>query len=132
MIIDWYEIFNTIFLTHHTWIFSVNWFTTALMANKMSEHLLSAYYMPGISLSSLDVLPHLILTQSYLGETIISFLKMRKDFPGGPVGKTLCSQSRGPRFHPWSGKQIPHATTKSSHATTKDPACLSEDPECCN
>ena len=26
------------------------------------------------------------------------------DFPGGPVAKTLCSQGRGPEFHPWSGK----------------------------
>ena len=26
-----------------------------------------------------------------------------RDFPGGPVGKTQCSQCRGPRFDPWSG-----------------------------
>ena len=26
-----------------------------------------------------------------------------QDFPGGPVGKTLCSQCRGPRFDTWSG-----------------------------
>ena len=26
----------------------------------------------------------------------------REDFPGGPVVKTLCSQCRGPGFHPWS------------------------------
>ena len=25
------------------------------------------------------------------------------DFPGGPVAKTLSSQCRGPKFHPWSG-----------------------------
>ena len=24
-------------------------------------------------------------------------------FPGDPVGKTSCSQCRGPGFHPWSG-----------------------------
>ena len=24
-------------------------------------------------------------------------------FPGGPVGKTPCSQRRGPGFDPWSG-----------------------------
>ena len=23
------------------------------------------------------------------------------NFPGGPVAKTWCSQSRGPRFNPW-------------------------------
>ena len=34
----------------------------------------------------------------------------RGNFPGGPVAKTLHSQSRGPRFDPWSGDQIPHAT----------------------
>ena len=26
----------------------------------------------------------------------------------------------GPRFRPWSGNWIPHATTKSLHITTKD------------
>ena len=26
-----------------------------------------------------------------------------RDFPGGPVGKTLHSQCRVPRFDPWSG-----------------------------
>ena len=26
-----------------------------------------------------------------------------RDFPGGPVAKTLCSQCRGPRFDPWLG-----------------------------
>ena len=25
------------------------------------------------------------------------------DFPGDPVAKTLCSQSRGPGFDSWSG-----------------------------
>ena len=37
------------------------------------------------------------------------------DFPGGPVAKTLHSQCRGPRFDPWTGNYILHATTKSSH-----------------
>ena len=27
-----------------------------------------------------------------------------KDFPGGPVAKTLCSQCWGPGFNPCSGK----------------------------
>ena len=26
-----------------------------------------------------------------------------RDFPGGPVGKTLHSQCRGPGVNPWSG-----------------------------
>ena len=32
---------------------------------------------------------------------------------GGPVAKTLHSQSRGPRFSPWAGTEIPHAATKA-------------------
>ena len=36
-----------------------------------------------------------------------------RDFPGGPVAKTLSSQCRGPRFDPWSGSQILHTTTKT-------------------
>ena len=31
------------------------------------------------------------------------FKSLPRDFPGGPVGKTLCSQGRGPGFNPWSG-----------------------------
>ena len=40
-------------------------------------------------------------------------------FPGGPVAEGLCSQCSGPRFDPWSGNQVPHATTKSLHAVTE-------------
>ena len=43
---------------------------------------------------------------------------LARDFPGGPVAKTLCSQCRGLRLDPWSGNYIPHATSKSSHTTT--------------
>ena len=52
------------------------------------------------------------------------------DFPGGPVAKTLCSQSRGPGFHPWSGNYIPHVELKILHAMTKikGPACHNKDP----
>ena len=33
-----------------------------------------------------------------------SILKSRdRDFPDGPVAKTLSSQCRGPGFDPWSG-----------------------------
>ena len=45
------------------------------------------------------------------------------DFPDGPVTKTPSSQCQGPGFNPWSGKQIPHAPTKSSSASTKDSKC---------
>ena len=30
--------------------------------------------------------------------------KWEENFSGGPVAKTLLSQSRGPRFHCWSEK----------------------------
>ena len=39
-----------------------------------------------------------------------------RDFPGGPVVKTLCSQCRGPGLALWPESYIPHATTK-------DPMC---------
>ena len=50
-----------------------------------------------------------------------------RDFPGGPVRKTPCSQHRGPRFNPWSGNYIPHVATKSSNATTKRSCMLQQD-----
>ena len=34
------------------------------------------------------------------------------NFPGGPAAKTLCSQSRGPRFNPWSGNWSSHEATR--------------------
>ena len=51
-----------------------------------------------------------------------------RDFPGGPVTKTLRSQCRGPRFDPWLGNQIPHAATKDSRAATniKTPHAVSK------
>ena len=33
-------------------------------------------------------------------------------FPDGPVAKTLHSQCRGPRFDPWLGNCVLHATSK--------------------
>ena len=55
--------------------------------------------------------------------TSILIRRRQRDFPGGPVVKTPCSQCRGPRFDPWSGNWILHVATKSPHAATKDPAC---------
>ena len=44
-------------------------------------------------------------------------LKMRKQgLLGGPAAGTLQSQSKGPVFNPWSGNQVPHATTKTWHS----------------
>ena len=37
---------------------------------------------------------------------VYSFCNLKtffRDFPDGPVAKTLCSQCRGPGFNPWSG-----------------------------
>ena len=42
-----------------------------------------------------------------------------RDFPGGPVANTRCSQCRGPGFDPWSGNQIPHAATKIQSSQIK-------------
>ena len=51
-------------------------------------------------------------------------------FPGGPVGGTLSSQFRVPRFHPWSGNwihipQIIPSLPKDPTTLTKDSACHS-------
>ena len=32
-----------------------------------------------------------------------NYKEKMKDFHGGPVAKTFCSQCRGPGFDPWSG-----------------------------
>ena len=39
-----------------------------------------------------------------------------RNFPGGPVAKTLCPQCRGPGFNPWSGNWIPLATTETKYS----------------
>ena len=49
---------------------------------------------------------------------ILFKIQRNRDFPGGLLGKTPCSQCKGSRFHPWSGNKIPHASTKN--------------PACCN
>ena len=46
---------------------------------------------------------------------LCSFKLRNKGFPGDPVAKTECSQSREPRFNPWSRNQIPYTTTTKSH-----------------
>ena len=48
------------------------------------------------------------ITKIYGTELLTSLLVQVKkpvprDFPGGPVVKTLHSQCRGPRFDPWPG-----------------------------
>ena len=43
-------------------------------------------------------------------------LNNSRNFPGGPVVKTLCSQYRGPGFSPSLGNSMPHASTKTGHS----------------
>jgi len=51
------------------------------------------------------------------------------DFPGGPVAKTLCSQSTGPGFNPWLGNHIPHATAKDpAYQKVKIPCAATKAP----
>ena len=47
-----------------------------------------------------------------------------RDFPGGPAVKTPHSPRRGPRFNPWSGNWIPHATTTTRHQIHLFKVCL--------
>ena len=58
--------------------------------------------------------PNYPLKDTHNGTT---FSLQKKDFPSGPVAKTLHSQCRGPGFDPWLGNWIPHTTMK-------DPKCL--------
>ena len=44
-----------------------------------------------------------MLETTHREEKVFSSRVMSRDFPGGPVAKTLHSQCRGPRFDPWSG-----------------------------
>ena len=62
-------------------------------------------------------------------------LKILRDFPSGPVAKTLCLQCRGPKFNPGTKShrlqlrvqmpqlKIPHVITK-----IRNPVCHNEDP----
>ena len=49
----------------------------------------------------------------YSASYLFHLKKCFGDFSGGPVAKTLCSQSRGPGFDPWSENWIPQATIKT-------------------
>ena len=44
---------------------------------------------------------------------ILFKIQRNRDFPGGLVGKTPCSQCKGSRLHPWSGNKTPPASTKN-------------------
>ena len=51
---------------------------------------------------------HVILHKSKQNQTVTSVSEVLKkfnfrDFPGGPMVRTPCSQCWGHRFHPWAG-----------------------------
>lgn len=50
---------------------------------------------------------------------------LSEDFFGGLVAKTPFPV-QGPRFDPWSGKEVPHAATKSLPASTKMPCATTK------
>ena len=61
-------------------------------------------------------------------EKIASSINVGRDFPGGPVGKTPCSQCRWPGVQSLVGEldptcmpqlRSPHATTKTQHSQSK-------------
>ena len=82
---------------------------------KTPNHSRSRSLRPGID-------PMLMNIQNYLGFCAQNGMKVLKlepgDFPHGLVAKTPCSQCRGPRFNPWSGKWIPQMAIMSSQAAT--------------
>ena len=47
--------------------------------------------------------PGLIAVRWARWESEVLSSAMSRDFPGGPVAKTSCSQCRRPGFNPWSG-----------------------------
>ena len=42
------------------------------------------------------------MKKTFMSTKIVLKTSIWKDFPGGPVAKTSCSQFRGPGFNPWS------------------------------
>ena len=60
------------------------------------------------------------------GKDILLF-KIRRDFLGEPVTKTLNSQHKGPGFNPWSRNSIPHVQPRHCMPQLKDLACHKED-----
>ena len=71
---------------------------------------------------------HMIIKTTFVG-----------GFPGDSVAKALHFQCRGPGLDPWSGEQIPHATTvhmlplkKKKKKKILHAAMKMEDPKCHN
>ena len=70
-----------------------------------------------------------VFLESFLKESafilvLIVVKTLLLEIHGDLVVETLPSQCRRPRFNPWSGKKISHATTNSIAATKiDDPMC---------
>ena len=58
------------------------------------------------------------MKKTFMSTKIVLKTSIWKDFPGGPVAKTSCSQCKRPRFDPWSENQTPRVAMK-----TEDPVC---------
>ena len=56
---------------------------------------------PGASGLLVSVLAGISSERGFTAASLLESSAFR-DFSGGPVGKTPCSQCRGPRFDPWS------------------------------
>ena len=72
-----------------------------------------AIYIVEYSVGGFDLLwkgQEMTSLQCSLGDRV--FLNLKPG--GGPVAKTLSSQSRGPRFDPWLENETWHAIVKSS------------------
>ena len=48
-----------------------------------------------------------------------TIIRKKGDFSGGPMAKTLHSQCRGSRFHPWSGTRSYMLQLKILHAARR-------------
>ena len=60
------------------------------------------------------------------------YIVVSQEFHGSPVAKTLCSQCWGPRFDPWSGNWISHATAQVYLPQLRVHMPQPRDPICCN
>ena len=52
----------------------------------------------------------------------------KRDFPGGPVAKTLCPHCRAPTLDPWPGILRAAARVCMPRLKTGDPLCHSQNP----
>ena len=78
--------------------------------------LLIIYYLPSFVLNSYNNLVRL--------DDSFSIFKVTREFPGGPVVRTLCFHCWGCRFHPWSGNYDP--ASRGARPNTRCESCKKE------